>query len=124
MSTDVLSTPKRGGRGVTQSISAETSTRWAVRIFLRQMVPMCAAFNCRSVRVWDCVKNFGNLLFGGVIGMLIVDPATGAMWKLEDVYSVNLPATRKMTLSNGSSVNAIDINDVPLHLRGSLVKVD
>jgi hypothetical protein len=67
---------------------------------------------------------FGNLLFGGIIGMLIVDPATGAMWKLDDVYSVNLPATRKMTLSNGSSVNAIDINDVPLHLRGSLVKVD
>lgn len=67
---------------------------------------------------------FGNLLFGGLIGMLIVDPATGAMWKLEDVYSVNLPATKKMTLGNGSSVNAIDINEVPLHLRGSLVKVD
>ena len=25
---------------------------------------------------------FGNLLFGGVIGLAIVDPATGAMWKL------------------------------------------
>jgi hypothetical protein len=26
----------------------------------------------------------GNLLFGGLVGMLIVDPATGAMWKLPD----------------------------------------
>lgn len=24
----------------------------------------------------------GNLIFGGLIGLLIVDPATGAMWKL------------------------------------------
>lgn len=27
---------------------------------------------------------FGNLLFGGLIGILIIDPATGAMWKLDD----------------------------------------
>src|SRR5262245_46585117 len=26
---------------------------------------------------------FGNLLFGGLIGLLIVDPATGAMYKLK-----------------------------------------
>jgi len=25
---------------------------------------------------------FGNILFGGLIGLFIVDPATGAMWKL------------------------------------------
>lgn len=28
---------------------------------------------------------FGNLLFGGVIGMLIVDPLTGGMWNLEPI---------------------------------------
>ena len=27
---------------------------------------------------------FGNILFGGLIGMLIVDPLTGAMFKLDD----------------------------------------
>jgi hypothetical protein len=26
---------------------------------------------------------FGNLVFGGLIGLLIVDPATGAMWTLD-----------------------------------------
>ena len=27
---------------------------------------------------------WGNILFGGLIGMLIVDPATGAMWTFKD----------------------------------------
>jgi len=29
---------------------------------------------------------FGNILLGGVIGMLIVDPATGAMYKLDTEF--------------------------------------
>lgn len=33
---------------------------------------------------------FGNILFGGLIGLLVVDPLTGAMWKLPKEYSVNL----------------------------------
>ena len=33
----------------------------------------------------------GNIVFGGLIGILIVDPATGAMWKIhEDAISVDL----------------------------------
>ena len=32
----------------------------------------------------------GNIVFGGLIGFLIVDPATGAMWKLPPQYTVNL----------------------------------
>ncbi|NOT31093.1 MAG: hypothetical protein HOP15_11650 [Planctomycetes bacterium] len=33
---------------------------------------------------------FGNVIFGGLIGLLIVDPATGAMWKMTDRFTVNL----------------------------------
>jgi len=33
---------------------------------------------------------FGNILFGGLIGGLIIDPATGAMWDIEDVDIVLL----------------------------------
>ncbi len=29
---------------------------------------------------------FGNIIFGGLIGILIVDPLTGAMWKLPDDF--------------------------------------
>ncbi|MEK6789624.1 MAG: hypothetical protein AABY68_11805 [Pseudomonadota bacterium] len=33
---------------------------------------------------------WGNIIFGGLVGMLIVDPATGAMWKLDDHVSQTL----------------------------------
>ncbi len=33
----------------------------------------------------------GNLIFGWLIGFVIVDPATGAMWRLDDVVYGNLP---------------------------------
>ena len=32
----------------------------------------------------------GNIVFGGLIGILLVDPATGAMWKLDDAIQVSL----------------------------------
>lgn len=32
----------------------------------------------------------GNIIFGGLIGLLIVDPATGAMFRLEDEITVNV----------------------------------
>lgn len=66
---------------------------------------------------------FGNLLFGGVIGMLIVDPATGAMWRLEDTYSLSLPKAQKVTLQGGKSVNAVSIHEIPLNLRSRMVRV-
>lgn len=36
----------------------------------------------------------GNILFGGLIGLLLIDPATGAMWKLDDHIMVG-PQERK-----------------------------
>ncbi|NMC75429.1 MAG: hypothetical protein GYA56_13880 [Geobacteraceae bacterium] len=34
---------------------------------------------------------FGNIIFGGLLGILVVDPATGAMWKIhKDSVSVTL----------------------------------
>jgi len=33
---------------------------------------------------------WGNLLFGGPIGLFIVDPVTGAMWKMKDECVVQL----------------------------------
>ncbi len=32
----------------------------------------------------------GNIIFGGLIRMLIVDPATGAMWQIDDKVYANL----------------------------------
>lgn len=36
----------------------------------------------------------GNLVFGGVIGWLFVDPLTGAMWDIHDVY-ITLPGGKE-----------------------------
>src|SRR6476620_8315455 len=36
---------------------------------------------------------FGNIAFGGLIGMLAVDPVTGAMWSLSNEYSTKLIKT-------------------------------
>lgn len=33
---------------------------------------------------------FGNIIFGGLIGLIIVDPATGAMWKLPESVSATI----------------------------------
>jgi hypothetical protein len=33
----------------------------------------------------------GNILFGGLLGLLIVDPMTGAMWRLPDRYVISRP---------------------------------
>lgn len=33
---------------------------------------------------------FGNLIFGGLVGLFIVDPLTGAMWKLPTTAYVDL----------------------------------
>ncbi|MGN0834557.1 MAG: hypothetical protein ACI4QA_01845 [Candidatus Spyradosoma sp.] len=42
----------------------------------------------------------GNILFGGLIGWLIVDPATGAMWKLPESVKYELKSEEKTENAN------------------------
>ena len=61
----------------------------------------------------------GNVIFGGMVGMLIVDPATGAMYRLETNYlDVTLS---KLPTSFGKALNILNINDLPADLRAHLV---
>lgn len=64
---------------------------------------------------------FGNLLIGGVLGMLIIDPATGAMWKLE-TPPINI-TLNKLTAYTEPTLKIMDIKDVPDNLKGQLVQV-
>ena len=67
---------------------------------------------------------FGNLLFGGVIGFLIVDPATGAMWKIADPV---IDETLVKTIASGSTIptlNIVSIQDMPEEFKGRLVRVN
>ncbi len=61
----------------------------------------------------------GNLFFGGLIGWLIVDPATGAMWTLNDLY-VDLSET---TSSIYEEIQVVTINEVPDELKRKMVKI-
>jgi len=51
---------------------------------------------------------WGNILFGGVIGMLIVDPLTGAMYTLEDSVNANMGAPLAASGEPGLTIVMID----------------
>jgi hypothetical protein len=65
---------------------------------------------------------FGNILLGGVIGMLIVDPATGAMWKI-DIDQMNATLNQSTT-SAAPELRVIDISEVPENWKSKLVQLD
>ena len=63
-----------------------TSAKYEVRITKDGYLPHQTIIDA-GINGWY----FGNILFGGLIGILIVDPATGAMWKIsEDNVKVKL----------------------------------
>jgi len=67
----------------------------------------------------------GNLILGGLIGWLIVDPATGAMWTL-DTNEVNvtlLEASKQGAIIDPNKAGIVLLQDVPLSLREKMVKV-
>lgn len=65
----------------------------------------------------------GNILFGGLIGILIVDPATGAMWKLPESMHASLAEKTTTFVFDESNVQVALIDDVPVSVRGSLLQV-
>jgi hypothetical protein len=51
---------------------------------------------------------FGNILFGGVIGMLIVDPITGSMYNLPERIDVSLNQSISKNEKNQMTIATID----------------
>lgn len=64
---------------------------------------------------------FGNLLLGGVLGMLIIDPATGAMWKIETEFLNE--TLSKSTASIDPEMKIMNINEIPENWKTHLVRV-
>lgn len=65
---------------------------------------------------------WGNILFGGLIGMLIVDPLTGAMYKLDDA-PINVTLQKESAEAN-PTLNIIDINTLPEDMKKNLVRIN
>lgn len=64
---------------------------------------------------------WGNILFGGLVGFLIVDPLTGAMYKLPESVNVSLDDNRR---ADSSGLNIIDINSLSTHQKSKLVRLN
>ena len=66
---------------------------------------------------------WGNIIFGGLIGMLAVDPATGAMYKLPENTATSLaPVTADAKTAD--SLTLITVDQVPETLRDQLVRIN
>lgn len=68
----------------------------------------------------------GNLVFGGLIGWLIVDPLTGAMYNLTpDEITTNLhQKAAKHNEITKDSISVVLLEDVPSNLRNKMVKIN
>lgn len=59
----------------------------------------------------------GNLIFGGLIGWLIVDPATGAMWTLEPKdIDANLISGSSSLLKQDEGLMIVLMEEIPANL--------
>ncbi len=66
----------------------------------------------------------GNILFGGIIGLLIIDPLTGAMWTLTP-QEVNVDLTQNMSESRNDSftLTVVLLENIPPELRPKMVRI-
>ena len=90
--------------------------KFSVNGYVSQEVPL----QCK-VNGWY----WGNLVFGGLIGFLILDPATGAMYKLE-VPAVDARLSKDGSASaDGQPTLKIGvINDLPKSMLKDLVRIN
>ena len=66
---------------------------------------------------------FGNILFGGLIGLIIVDPATGAMWTIETQF-LNETLTPTAAASITPEMKILDISQIPESWKSHLVQIN
>ena len=66
----------------------------------------------------------GNILLGGLIGGLIVDPATGAMWRLDEQVVVTLGSDGARRAGGESALRVVTLDQIPQGLHRHLVRVN
>lgn len=106
---------------------AATHLRSGAGFFTRESYVVTLAMNgyeTKKINV-ECKLNgwyFGNVLIGGLIGFLIIDPATGAMYKL-DSTGITEDMIKKAS-SASATLNILDKNTIPQSWESHLVKVN
>jgi len=66
---------------------------------------------------------FGNLLVGGIVGLLIVDPATGAMYKLEDNF-MSVTLSESNVGEDAAKLKIMHIEELPEKMRKNLIALE
>jgi len=93
-----------------------TKARYTIRYekagYGTQEVPLTAAIDG-----WY----WGNLLIGGVIGMMIVDPLTGSMWKLPEEKNIALQKTVASYSSDEKALHVVSLSNIPASERQHLI---
>lgn len=68
---------------------------------------------------------FGNIVFGGLIGMLIVDPLTGAMFNLyPDKIDQPLTASQAQVIREGKGILVVLMSQTTEQERANMVRVN
>ncbi len=83
-------------------------------------------YEAREVTVRGEVNGwyFGNVIFGGLIGLLAVDPATGAMYTLKpDAVGATLDSLKVSRTDDGQSLTVILLASVPQVQRDQLIPI-
>jgi hypothetical protein len=65
---------------------------------------------------------WGNLLIGGALGMLIIDPASGAMWKLS-TPPINVTLNKSTASTETPTLKIVDIASIPQNMKDKLVRI-
>jgi len=63
---------------------------------------------------------WGNILLGGLVGMLVVDPLTGAMYRL-NTKTVDVSLEKD---ADSAELRVVDINALPDNMKKDLVKLN
>ncbi|MFD0892612.1 hypothetical protein KBB96_14405 [Luteolibacter ambystomatis] len=67
----------------------------------------------------------GNLILpGGLIGMLAVDPSSGAMWRLDESVTANLSPLASLDNGHGQKLHIVDRNTLPAEVQQKLVALN
>jgi hypothetical protein len=74
----------------------------------------------RGLSGWYLV---GNLFFGGLIGYIVVDPLTGAMWSFKDL-NVTLKNVGSASLPGDGRPQVMTLDQMPQSLRSQLLRIN
>lgn len=85
--------------------------------------PGCNSHSMQIKQNLDPWYLFGNILIGGLVGWVIVDPITGAMWTIEDVHAT-LDCEQSLSDSDVHQSNILRLDEVPETLHSQMVRIN